>query len=265
MNKIYLLFIGAIFFTCNISAQCAGLSEKELEEFGPWLCPGYNPSPGFPGNPSPIELPEVIIKPSDPSIPGSPYYPYPVIPTPPPGSGTTTPQTKIPCPGDPTPSPSIAPSAGWNYEGGTYGMTRVKGTKFHDGIDIKAEPGTIIYSMYDGEVVAIKKSMAPGEYKEGSYGNFIMIKSYINNEIVYLKFNHLDGVNKNLNVGQTVKQGDPIGISGTTGNAASQKTKVIPHVHIQAKNSQKKSINPEPYLSTKFNHKTGKGTSPCNN
>lgn len=197
-----------------------------------------------------------------------------------PGSGTdpnglpdtgdneyTTPNIPAPpCLGDPVPSPEIAPSGGWNVQGGRFGFTRSNGNQFHDGTDIKAEPNTNVYSMLNGTVVDTRSSFAPGEYRSRSYGNYVTIESTLaSGETVRLKYNHLNSVGvQNETV---VESGNLIGKSGNTGNAQTRNgVPVISHIHIQAKtlnNGEWEKANPEDFMSTKFDANGNSMGSPC--
>lgn len=177
------------------------------------------------------------------------------------GSGGDNP-TNNDCPDDPFPSPTLAPSSPGNYAGATFGNTRNQGTKFHGGIDIYAQPGTAIASMHGGVVVDIRSSFAPGQYAKGSFGNYVTIQTTINGTTVNIKYAHLNGPATGLYVGQTVNEGDWIGVSGKTGNAAA--SGIIPHVHIEVKDTgSNQLLNPEPYMGTQFNLSTGTGTRRC--
>lgn len=104
--------------------------------------------------------------------------------------------------------------------------------------------------MYDGEVTMIRNSFSPGQYLANSYGNFIIIKSTIDNETIFIRYNHLNNVN--VKKGDIVTANQVIGFNGNTGNAADPS--VTPHIHIQAFNSSgTTSINPQEFLKTKFN------------
>ena len=161
-----------------------------------------------------------------------------------------------PCSGNPIPNPQIAPSGGWNEWGRQFGYTRNGGEDFHDGTDIKAALNSDLYAMHGGEVVAIRNTFAPGEYKAHSYGNYIRIKSIINGETVYLRYNHLNYVG--VEVGDIISTGTIIGKTGNTGNAQTRGgVPVIPHVHIRARevvNGELKRVDPEKYMATKFNN-----------
>ena len=165
-------------------------------------------------------------------------------------------ENKKPCAGNPVNNPEIVSSGLSGKKGGTFGCTRtdpasscggVKGKKSHDGIDLKAEPNSSTYSMNDGKVIDIRDSFSPGQYKYRSYGNYVIIQSEINGQTIFIKYNHLNAVS--VIKGQTVSAGNIIGLSGTTGNITSN---VIPHIHLQVFTSSWESINPEDFLTTKF-------------
>lgn len=164
--------------------------------------------------------------------------------------------TAKPCRGDPVKNPEIVSSGTSGKKGGTFGCTRkdkkekcggVKGLKGHEGLDLKAAPNSNVFSMYDGKVVNLRDSFAPGKYKKDSKGNFILVSYRINGETIYVQYNHLNKVS--ITKGQIVKAGDIIGLSGTTGNVTK---KITPHVHIEVYNSVWKMVNPADYLTTKF-------------
>ncbi|WP_170164574.1 M23 family metallopeptidase [Sinomicrobium pectinilyticum] len=260
MKKQFYYIIPVFIFLLNTNqtnAQCENFSALELKAFGPWLCPDYARRL--------INLEGVVLTPRKTnSVSDGVFFPD-NFPTTPPGGGNSVSNDgngiDTPCKGDPIRNPSIAPSSAGNYKGGTYGYTRNGGTKFHDGMDIVAEPNSKLYSMYDGVVISIRTSFSAGQYAADSYGNFVMIKSIVNNKVVYLKYNHLNSVNSEIKVGTQVEQGAVIGTTGTTGNAAANG--VVPHTHIQARNEDGESIDPDPYIATTFDKTTGEGTSPC--
>lgn len=185
------------FFTKSVSraqtTNCDGFTQEVLAQFGVWICPSYIPSPGFPGSSQPAQIQEVVVhRPNN--DPG--YAAFPVTEVPPGFGGLSFTYNTTPCPGDPLTNMKIAPSSPGNYKGGTYGFTRNGGTKFHDGVDAASPRGVNLYSMYSGIVTDIRGSFSPGQYQKSSYGNYITIKSTVNGADVYLKFNHLDGVNR---------------------------------------------------------------------
>jgi murein DD-endopeptidase MepM/ murein hydrolase activator NlpD len=164
---------------------------------------------------------------------------------------------KVPCKGDPITNPEIASSGLSGKKGGTFGCTRkdittcggVYGKRNHNGLDIKASVNENAFAMYDGTVSIIRDTFAPGEYKKGSYGNFVVITAVIDGVTHNLKYNHLNTVS--VIKGQKIKVGEIIGLTGNTGNAADPI--VIPHIHLQVFNSNwTQSLNPEEFLKTKF-------------
>jgi murein DD-endopeptidase MepM/ murein hydrolase activator NlpD len=227
-----------------------------------------SPSPGFPGSSTPIQLHEAGIVQQRPEV----YFPLipapfsgPYVPGSPGDPGNPNPP-ELPCPGDMIKNPTLASSGASGYKGGTYGFTRTNGTQFHDGTDIKAAPGTPIYSTNNGIVTDFRKDFAVDQYRAKSYGNYVQITYVENGTTVTLKFNHLNGVSGTLVKGGPVAVGQLLGYSGRTGNAAdppAKKSDVIPHVHIQARENGKK-VDPEKYLKSNFDKTTGKPSkSPC--
>jgi hypothetical protein len=161
-----------------------------------------------------------------------------------------------PCIGNVIFKPAVAPSGGWNYKGGQFGYTRDSGNSFHDGTDIKADVNSDLFAMHGGTITDIRNSFTPGEYRKNSYGNHIRIKSIINGETVYFRYNHLNSVG--VEVGDEVNAGAIIGKTGNTGNAQERNgIAVIPHVHIRARkvvNGQVTKVDPENYMATTFNN-----------
>ncbi|VAW28019.1 hypothetical protein MNBD_BACTEROID07-390 [hydrothermal vent metagenome] len=111
--------------------------------------------------------------------------------------------TAKPCPGDPVKNLEIVSSGTSGKRGGTFGCTRkdkkekcggVKGLKGHEGLDLKATPNSDVFSMYDGKVVNLRGSFAPGAYKKDSKGNFVLVSYRINGEPIYVQYNHLNKV-----------------------------------------------------------------------
>lgn len=168
------------------------------------------------------------------------------------------------CIGDPLPNPEITPSNGWNVKGGMFGPTRNCDSNglncdLHDGIDISAELNSPLFSMHPGTVVEKRNPpMDPGEYDgiTRTWGNYVIIESVINGEIVRFRYAHLNEMH--VPVGATIYAGQQIGLTGNTGNAQStRRIKVLPHVHVQSwkvVNGQKIKVDPNDYMSTKFNN-----------
>lgn len=78
-------------------------------------------------------------------------------------------------------------------------------TEFHPALDIQGAWHAPITSIADGTVTKISTAVSP-------YGNYIVVKHELPNETFYAKYAHLSKIN--TVVGQSVKQGEPIGIEG---------------------------------------------------
>lgn len=86
----------------------------------------------------------------------------------------------------------------------------------HGGIDFAINIGEPIYAVFDGVVRVAQVN--------GGYGKMILIRHFNNIETLY---GHLDKIN--VKVGQVVKAGDIIGLSGNTGFSTG------PHLHFETR------------------------------
>lgn len=117
-------------------------------------------------------------------------------------------------------------SAGYpNYSDGSY----------HGGIDFPVSLGTNVGASADG-VVVISTALRNSDGSYRSYGEYIAI-DHGNGVRTY--YCHLSS--RNVNVGDTVKQGQIIGKSGSTGNSTG------PHLHFEVRVNNTR-VNPIPYL-----------------
>lgn len=117
---------------------------------------------------------------------------------------------------------NVTSGFGWR----THPLFKVQ--RLHNGIDIGAPTGTPIIAAYDGEVVVATYQAAAG--------NYIMINHGSNLYTVYM---HLSKFN--VKVGQSVKQGDTIGLVGSTGNSTG------PHLHFSVRLNGE-YVNSGPYV-----------------
>lgn len=108
----------------------------------------------------------------------------------------------------------------------TQGFGRTEYNPNHTGIDYGCPTGTPIYASADGTVFYTG-------WKDGGYGNCVFIKHPDGFVTIY---EHLSKVS--VTVGQTVKQGQTIGYSGSTGNSTG------PHLHFEIRNADAKPVNP---------------------
>lgn len=115
------------------------------------------------------------------------------------------------------------------------------GTRPHEALDIMAPRGTPVLSASSGRVLKLFNSVPGGlmVYAVDSTGRYI------------LKYGHLDGYMPGIVDGQALTRGQPIGIVGTTGNAAGG----APHLHFAMARAEdlKKwwlgaAVNPYPLL-----------------
>ena len=100
----------------------------------------------------------------------------------------------------------------------TYTQSRAGGARVHNAIDIMAPHGTPVIAAAPGTVEKIYDS-------KGGGGLTVYVRSPDQRWIYY--YAHLQGYAPGLHEGQQVKQGDPIGTVGSTGNA----NPAGPHLH----------------------------------
>ncbi|MCS7258979.1 MAG: M23 family metallopeptidase [candidate division WOR-3 bacterium] len=130
-------------------------------------------------------------------------------------------------------TPSIWPTSGFLSSGFGYRRSPFTGrSEFHEGIDIVAPPGQLVYATADGIV-------RYAGYKAG-YGRYIEIDHGYGHVTCYA---HLQSVK--VQVGQKVKRGDIIGHVGSSGAATG------PHLHyaIRVNGSW---VNPLNYILTEY-------------
>ena len=102
-------------------------------------------------------------------------------------------------------------SQGFGSASGQFGYT------FHNGLDIAAKTGTPVYAAEAGKVTKVSSS--------GPYGNHIQIVHNVDGQKWTTVYAHLYKVD--VKTGQSVRQGEPIGQIGNTGNSSG------PHLHFE--------------------------------
>ena len=119
---------------------------------------------------------------------------------------------------------------------------------YHTGVDILAKPNTSLKSLLCGTVIN-----AGNTY--GKLGIIVIVKSKDKDDKdIWIEYCHLSATS--VKVGQIVKHGQEIGLSGFTGNAID----ILPeyyHVHIEASTDGifyggNTRVDPESYMKTKF-------------
>ena len=167
-------------------------------------------------------------------------------------------------------------AGGWNIEGGTFGWTRNRGATQHKGMDFACPVGTPVFATHDGIVKNIRTGFTNGEKWEDyqkrtgvgndfkntfGCGNGVDIECTINGRTYIVHYWHLTSAYGNLTVGESVKAGDIIGISGNSGSAA-EDSSGGPHLHYQIDGAGQ-PVNPSSFIYAIFDNKW-RLTNPCN-
>ncbi|MER5198312.1 M23 family metallopeptidase [Streptomyces sp. NPDC002755] len=120
-------------------------------------------------------------------------------------------------------------SAGYAQAGAMWQST-------HSGQDFAVPTGTKVMAAHGGTVV---KAGGNGAGDGPAYGNAIVIK---HSNGVYSQYAHLSSIH--VKVGQVVKTGQKIGLSGSTGNSSG------PHLHFEIRTTANygSAINPVTFL-----------------
>ena len=137
-----------------------------------------------------------------------------------------------------------------SVNGARFGMTRNGGKRAHQGIDLASDEGYRVYAVEDGEIVGINKGF-------DNYGFVISLrinvpkKPELNGKFAF--YAHLDRID--VKIGQLVKAGTQLGLTGDTGNANGMTTeKKGGHLHFEIRTIQNPGlglggrINPEPFV-----------------
>jgi murein DD-endopeptidase MepM/ murein hydrolase activator NlpD len=114
------------------------------------------------------------------------------------------------------------------YGKGYFGASR-NGGRTHKGLDISYPIGKPVLASKSGRISASEEDKGYGLYVEIAHpdGRFS-------------RYAHLSRLK--VSKGQWVKEGQPIGLCGKTGNANSPIIK--PHVHYEIRDAQKEAVNP---------------------
>lgn len=163
---------------------------------------------------------------------------------------------------DPLIEMEICPTPGQGRKGGLYLSNRNNYRK-HQGIDLIANIGDAVFSMFDGEVINIVNHYDPEvewkdyedlyiDYDKGcqAAGNRISIRSTTPNGVIVIKYFHLESVVRGI--GELINAGEIIGFAGATGAAGSTKSSGGPHLHIEVRLPNGRSTSPNEYLYTSF-------------
>ncbi|MFF9688873.1 M23 family metallopeptidase [Streptomyces sp. NPDC014623] len=124
----------------------------------------------------------------------------------------------------------------------TYGTGGARWASKHSGQDFAVPIGTKVEAAHSGRVV---KAGPNGAGDGPAYGNAVVIK-HANGK--YSQYAHLSKIG--VNVGDRVKTGEKIALSGNTGNSSG------PHLHFEIRTSPNygSAINPVSYLKAEHVH-----------
>jgi len=156
-----------------------------------------------------------------------------------------------PCSGDPCFNPALAMQNGSGMNGARFGKVRDGGARQHDGIDLQMDMGTSLFAMYDGYVVEAGKRSV--------YGNCLVYLTKFHGQPIYIMYAHLRSIS--VAVGDVIKAGDLIALSGNTGNleVAIYQGSVKAHMHLEVREfeidktfSASARLNPEDFMGTEF-------------
>lgn len=142
--------------------------------------------------------------------------------------------------------PIAADEVNWPLADYRYGDFFTGTDIVHTGIDIDAKRGTPVLSAGSGEVIWAGEGLYRGkDDPDDPYGLAVAIRHDFgyNQKRLYTIYAHMDRVD--VEVGQRVERGDPLGIVGNTGNTTG------PHLHFEVRlenNSYYVSRNPELWL-----------------
>jgi murein DD-endopeptidase MepM/ murein hydrolase activator NlpD len=107
-----------------------------------------------------------------------------------------------------------------------------RGTRSHEGVDIVAPKGNLIYAVVDGTITRV--------YNNASLtGNGVRLTQA---DGTYFFYAHLDTIAPNITVGTTVKAGQILGTNGATGNTTTS------HLHFEVHPRGGAPIDPTPIV-----------------
>lgn len=106
--------------------------------------------------------------------------------------------------------------------------------KPHQGIDLVAAPGTDVFAVADGKVIGVNIAYS-------GYGYTLIIEIKIEDKTHYAFYAHLSKIL--VNVGDTVKAGQKVALTGDTGNAAGLNTvERGSHLHFELRTKQRVTL-----------------------
>ena len=170
-----------------------------------------------------------------------------------------------PCLGDPCYYPTLARQRVSGISGARFGKVRNGGTRQHNGLDLKMTEGSDLFAMYDSYIYDIR------EDDVGGWGRYIICLTTHRGKRIFIMYAHIRKAK--VRVGEFVKAGDLIAISGDTGNVdeAVEQGYTSLHLHLEVREMKPgvpfrncKALDPEDFLGSELN-KNGRPISkrPC--
>jgi hypothetical protein len=126
-------------------------------------------------------------------------------------------------------------TAGKPWTSGQFGCVRSDGHQFHEGTDIRCldrdrrgEPTDPVNASADGTVAYINARPSLS-----NYGNYVVLRHYIEGMEVYTLYAHLSAVQSGLKVGDKLRAGERLGTLGHTANTHEPITRDRAHLHFE--------------------------------
>ena len=205
----------------------AACSPRLFSELGP--APNDLPPPAA----EPIGVEETGTGPEDASVPADPPPPDQAPPTPPPPRCSFTYRLEYPIAGD---SSFLS----------VFGAIREAGERWHAGVDISARKLTPVVAVRAGTVLEVNRNGGGDccwvkiRHRDGWQSLYV----HLNNDTWTTDDGQGVGIVRNLEVGDTVAQGQVIGYVGDSGNAEPS----TPHLHFELRTPWGESVDPLPSL-----------------
>jgi murein DD-endopeptidase MepM/ murein hydrolase activator NlpD len=116
------------------------------------------------------------------------------------------------------PTAFLQPTESGRIQSGDWGCTRNKGSRFHEGVDLKSltwledgKAGDFVFAAATGVIAHVNTDIA-----DSNYGKYIVIAHRETHLEWFTLYAHLDGIRANIRPGQVVKAGEAIGRIGNT-------------------------------------------------
>lgn len=124
------------------------------------------------------------------------------------------------------------------------------GYDWHSGIDLVGVDDITVYAASNGVVIA-STIVTDSMNRTWEWGNFVCVESYINGKVYHIYYCHL--AKRLVSVGETIEQGDALGIMGNTGYSFGAHT----HFEMREYNRQTGENVVDPSVFLQINNKVG--------